>query len=175
MMPRNPHDPVAARLVSKPLTAKMRGYLRSCGVRDVDEVLGQAREDLLRRGLPATPEEVDKLLFRIAHHRAMDAHRARRVDRWGRWKPRLASAEPPPTPVDAAFDLARLGRLVADHPRHAVALEAMQQQALAGVSFEEFAAARGIPAATLRQWVTRFRAHARGSRAFSWHDFRHYR
>ena len=75
MTPRSPHDPIAARLVSQALTRKVRGYLRKRGVGDVDEVLGEAREDLLRLGLPATTEEVDKLLFRIAHRRAMDAHR----------------------------------------------------------------------------------------------------
>jgi DNA-directed RNA polymerase specialized sigma24 family protein len=175
MTPRSPHDPIAARLVSQALTRKVRGYLRKRGVGDVDEVLGEAREDLLRLGLPATTEEVDKLLFRIAHRRAMDAHREARVERWGKHKPRLASAEPPTTPRDAEYALARLEGLVADNPRHATAFEAMKRQTLAGVSLEESAAAEGIAPATLRQWVTRFRAHARDPRAFPCHEFRHFR
>ena len=99
-----------------------------------------ARVQLVERGLPATPVEVDRLLFRIAHRRAVDWHRETRTALLG-------------------GALHALERLVADNPRHAHALDAIRQK-MAGKSLEEYAAQAGVASGTMRQWVNRFRAHA---------------
>jgi DNA-directed RNA polymerase specialized sigma24 family protein len=173
-MAQRPHDPVAARLVDPQLTGSLRRYLCSRGIPEgeVDEILGAARMQLLEWGLPQTPVEVDRLLFRFAQRRAMDWHREMKVELLGegsvtivlRVKRRCAEP-PPPAPPAAEQALRELEQLVAHNPRHARAFEAVRQK-MAGKSLEQYAAESGVPAGTLRQWVNRFRAHA--CRQMSW-------
>ena len=166
-MPRHPHDPVAARLVDPQLTASLRRYLGSRGIPagEVDEILDVARMQLFERGLPATPNEVDRLLFRIAQRRAMDWHREAKAALLGGESVTIAlcTNRPPEyefaIPPEAEAALQALERLVADNPRHAHALEAIRQK-MAGKSLEEYAAYAGVASGTMRQWVNRFRARA---------------
>jgi DNA-directed RNA polymerase specialized sigma24 family protein len=108
---------------------------------------------------------VDRLLFRIAHRRAMDWHRETKVALLGGESVTIAlcTNRPPEydfaIPPEAEAALHALERLVADNPRHAQALEAIRQK-MAGKSLEEYAAQAGVASGTMRQWVNRFRARA---------------
>jgi DNA-directed RNA polymerase specialized sigma24 family protein len=167
-MSLKPHDPVAARLVDPQLDGRLRRYLRRKMVPDgeIDEVLGVARMQLFEQGLPATPVEVDKLLFRIAHRRAMDFHREQKPELMGEatvraaFRRRRAPDELPSAPPEAERALAALDRLTAENPRYGRAFEAIKQK-MNGKSLERFAAESGVSPGTLRQWVNRFRAVAR--------------
>ena len=167
-MSRSPHDPVAARLVSRKLTRSLHRYLRSLGIpkREMDEILDLARMQLFERGLPSTAAQVDPLMFHFAYCRAMDWCRETgghatlaegvvvTLRRTG--KP----PEPPPISEEARRVLREVRRLAASDPRHAQALEALRQKE-AGKSFEIFAAEAGLAPATIRQWIRRFRDLAR--------------
>jgi DNA-directed RNA polymerase specialized sigma24 family protein len=167
-MVQRTHDPVAARLVSPQLTDRLRRYLRSLGIPagEVDEILDVARMQLVERGLPPTPVEVDKLLFRIAKCRAMDWLREPRPVLLGDKSVTMALCtnrppdEPPPAPPEAERALELLEEVVGGNPRHARAFEAVRQK-MSGKSLEQYAAEVGVAPGTLRQWVNRFRAHAR--------------
>jgi DNA-directed RNA polymerase specialized sigma24 family protein len=167
-MARTPHDPVTARVVDPELEGSLRRFLQSKGIPEgeVDEILGVARVQLLERGLPASPVEVDRLLFRIAQRRAIDWLRQTQVVLLGDRSVRVALRmrgglpEPPQVPPEVEAGLQRLERLAAENPRHAAAFAAMKKK-LAGKSLEESAAEAGVPPGTLRQWMNRFRAHAR--------------
>ena len=167
-MSRNAHHAVAARLVDPKLTARLLRYVGSLGVPDGDawEVLDVARMQVFERGLPRTAVEVDRMLFRFVHNGAMDWHR----DTAGQpaleegvvvtvRRPRTPP-EPLPAPPEAKKALRQVRRLAARDPRHAQALEAIRQKE-AGKSLERFAVETGVAPATIRQWIRRFRDHAR--------------
>jgi DNA-directed RNA polymerase specialized sigma24 family protein len=171
-MARTPHDPVAARLVSPELTNRACRYLRSRGIPAgaVDEILDLARMQLVERGLPATPVEVDRLLFRIVRCRAMDWHRETKAARLydegftlalcSSRPPVPSEVQPPPVPPEALRALQQLEQLVEGNPRHARAFEAVRQK-MGGKSLEQYAEEIGMAPGTLRQWVNRLRTHAR--------------
>jgi DNA-directed RNA polymerase specialized sigma24 family protein len=166
-MALRPHDPVAARLVDRQLTNALRRYLFTLGVPggEIDEILDEARFQVFDQGLPATPGEVNRLLFCIAYRRAMDWHREAKVALLGNKSVCIALGthrvdEPPSAPVEAERALEDLAELAAGNPRHACAFAAIRQK-MAGKSLERYAEEAGVPAGTLRQWVNRFRAHAR--------------
>lgn len=171
-MSRPTHDPVAARLVSPELTDRLSRYLRSRGIPAgaADEILDRARMQLVERGLPATPVEVDPLLFRIVRCRAMDWHREMKalplcdegftIALCSHRAPGPSDVHPAPVPPEAQLALKQLEQLVEGNPRHARAFDAVRQK-MGGKSLEQYAAETGVAPGTLRQWVNRFRAHAR--------------
>ena len=110
-----------------------------------------ARVQLVERGLPATPVEVDRLLFRIAHRRAMDWHREMKTALLGGESVTIALCTNRPPEYDFAVP-----------PEAEAALHALEaiRQKMAGKSLEEYAAQAGVASGTMRQWVNRFRARA---------------
>jgi DNA-directed RNA polymerase specialized sigma24 family protein len=174
MVARSARASVAARVVARPLTASLRRFLYSKGIPEghAEELIDMARMQLYEQGLPRTPGEVDRLLFRIVDRRAMDWFREGHggaspeqelpgeegfvIERFRKRAP----SEPAHASRTTQDALRQLKRLAGRDPRHKRALEAIRQKA-AGKSFVRFAAEIGVRAGTLRQWVRRFREYLR--------------
>src|SRR5580704_3854719 len=154
-MARSARASVAARVVAKQLTARLRRFLYAKGVPEgqADELIDVARMQLCERGLPRTPGEVDRLLFRIVDCRAMDWFREGQAEdvppgalpgEEGFVIERVRQRAPQPAHASRAMqdELRQLKRLAGRNPRHKRALEAMRQKQ-AGKSFVRFAAEIG--------------------------------